>query len=121
MRQTDSDEILEYYLTAITTSFDPHSTYFSPSSLEDFRIRMGLNYQGIGAEISDVDGEAIIQRIMPKGGAEKGGELKTGDQIVSVGQGEDGEMVDALNMKLQDIIEMIRGPGGDDCPPGSLS
>jgi carboxyl-terminal processing protease len=112
MRQTDSDEILEYYLTAITTSFDPHSTYFSPSSLEDFRIRMGLNYQGIGAEISDVDGEAIIQRIMPKGGAEKGGELKTGDQIVSVGQGEDGEMVDALNMKLQDIIEMIRGPEG---------
>ena len=112
MRQTDSDEILEYYLTAITTSFDPHSTYFSPSSLEDFRIRMGLNYEGIGAEISDEDGEAIIQRIMPKGGAEKGGELQVGDQIVSVGQGEDGEMVDAIDMKLQDIIEMIRGPEG---------
>lgn len=112
MRQTDSDEVLEFYLTAITTSYDPHSTYFSPSSLEDFRIRMGLNYQGIGAEIADEDGDAIIQRVMPNGGADKGGELKEGDQIVSVGQGEEGEMVDAANMKLQDIIEMIRGPEG---------
>jgi carboxyl-terminal processing protease len=112
MRQTDSDEVLEYFLTAVTSSFDPHSTYFSPSSLEDFRIRMGLNYQGIGAELSDEDGEAIITRIMPNGGAEKGGELKAGDRIVSVGQEIDGEMIDVVDMKLQDIIEKIRGPEG---------
>ncbi|MFP6674289.1 MAG: carboxy terminal-processing peptidase [Pirellulaceae bacterium] len=112
MKQTDSDEVLEYYLTAITSSFDPHSNYFSPSSLEDFRIRMGLNYQGIGAELSDVDGKAIIQRIMSNGGADKAGELKAGDRIIGVGQGKDGDMVDVSNSKLQDIIELIRGPEG---------
>jgi carboxyl-terminal processing protease len=111
-RQTDSDNLLEYYLTAITASFDPHSNYLSPSSLEDFRIRMGLNYQGIGAELSDIDGKAIIQRIMSNGGADKGGELKPGDHIVSVGQGTDGKMVDVVNDKLQDIIELIRGAEG---------
>ncbi|MBM4000538.1 MAG: tail-specific protease [Planctomycetes bacterium] len=110
--QTDSDEVLERYMNALTTSFDPHSTYFSPGAFEDFRIRLGLNYQGIGAELENRDGQAIIRRIMPGGAAAKAGVLRENDRVVSVGQGEDGPMVDVVEMKLDDIIDLIRGKEG---------
>jgi carboxyl-terminal processing protease len=110
--QTDDDELLERYMNALTTSYDPHSSYFSPGSFEDFRIRLGLNYQGIGAELEERNGFAVIRRIMPGGAAEKAGELKANDKIVSVGQGDAGPLVDVVEMKLDDIIDMIRGREG---------
>lgn len=51
MHQTDGDELLEMFLTSLTTSFDPHTTYMSPSSLDNFRILMSLNLEGIGAQL----------------------------------------------------------------------
>ncbi|GIW92003.1 MAG: tail-specific protease [Pirellulaceae bacterium] len=110
--QTTSDDLLERYLNALALCYDPHSSYFSPSTYEDFRIRMSLNYQGIGAELESRDGYAVIRRIIPGGAAAKGGELKPNDRIVSVGQGEDGPMVDVVDMKLDDIIDLIRGKEG---------
>ncbi len=110
--QTDADELLERYMNALTTSYDPHSSYFSPGAFEDFRIRLGLNYQGIGAELESRDGQAVIRRIMPGGAAEKAGVLKENDRIVSVGQGADGALVDVMEMKLDDIIDLIRGKEG---------
>lgn len=112
VEQTDRDELIERFLSAMTTSFDPHTAYMSPSSFNDFRIRLGLNYQGIGAELERREGYAIIRRIIPGGAAEKAGELKAKDRIVRVGQGEDGEMVDVVKKKLSDIINLIRGQEG---------
>src|SRR5690606_21617301 len=94
MHQMDDDDLLARYMNALTTSYDPHTSYFSPDSFEDFRIRLGLNYEGIGAELDQKDGFATIRRIIPGGAAAKKGELKANDRIVSVGQGESGEMVD---------------------------
>jgi carboxyl-terminal processing protease len=112
MKQTDDDDLVERYLNNVAASLDPHSSYFSPNTLEDFRIRLGLNYQGIGAELEEKEGAATIRRIIPGGAAEEAGELKAGDQIVEVGQGAEGEMVKVVEERLSDIIDKIRGPEG---------
>lgn len=112
MQQTDSDEILEMYVTAMTSAFDPHTTYMSPSSLDNFRIIMGLELEGIGAALQMTDGYTVITKVIPGGACEKCGELKVEDRIISVGQGADGEMIDVVDMKLNDVVKMIRGKAG---------
>ena len=75
--QTDNDELLEMYLTALTTSYDPHTSYMSPDSLNDFEIQMRLNLDGIGAALQgDSDGDTVIQKIIPGGAADKDRRLK---------------------------------------------
>lgn len=107
------DDILERFLRSVTNAFDPHTDYFSPATLNDFNIRMSLNYQGIGAELETNDaGQAIIRRVMPGGGADQGGQLKAKDRIVRVGQGNEGEMVDVTDKGVDEIIELIRGKEG---------
>lgn len=110
--QTDADELLELYVSAITTSFDPHTSYMSPDTLENFRIVMSLNLDGIGAQLTSEDGYTKLTSIVPGGAADKDGRLKPGDKIVSVGQGEDGEMQDVVDMKLDDVVQQIRGTAG---------
>ncbi|WP_425615129.1 carboxy terminal-processing peptidase [Anatilimnocola sp. NA78] len=112
MHQTDADELLEMYLTSITTSYDPHTTFMSKSSLENFRIVMGLNLDGIGAQLQMIDGYTVLNKLIPGGAAEKSGQLKVEDRIISVGQGESGEMVDVVDMKLNDVVDKIRGKAG---------
>ena len=85
--QTDNDELLERYLTAMTTSFDPHSDYMSPSTLDNFNITMRLELDGIGASLKSEDGYTVVHNIIPGGAADKDGRLKPEDKIVGVGQG----------------------------------
>src|SRR5690606_4682246 len=108
MQQTDSDSLLEMFLTAITSSYDPHTTYMSPSSLENFDILMKLELIGIGASLQSTDGYTVITKLIPGGPAEKGGQLKPEDRILSVGQDKEGEMVDVVDMRLEDVVDMIR-------------
>lgn len=112
MHQTDRDELLEMYLTSLTTAYDPHSTYMSPGSLENFTIQMRLNLDGIGAQLSSEDGYTVVHKVIPGGAADKDGRLKPKDQIIGVGQGPDGEIVDTVDMKLSDVVDMIRGKQG---------
>lgn len=112
MHQTDADELLEMYLTAFTSSYDPHTTYMSPSSLENFRIMMRLNLEGIGAALQFEDGYTKVSKVIPGGAADEHGKLQPEDRIISVGQGRDGEMVDVVDMKLNDVVNKIRGPAG---------
>ncbi len=110
--QTDADELLELYITSITSSFDPHTSYMSYDTLENFRIVMSLNLDGIGAQLMSEDGYTKLTSIVPGGAADKDGRLKPGDRIVAVGQGESGEMHDVVDMKLDDVVGMIRGTAG---------
>lgn len=110
--QTDADELLELYVSALTTSFDPHTTYMSPDTLENFRIIMGLHLDGIGAQLTSEDGYTKLTSIVPGGAAEKDGRLKPGDRIVEVGQDSQGEMEDVVDMKLDDVVQKIRGKAG---------
>lgn len=111
-READSDELLEVYLTALTTSYDPHSTYMSPTAFENFKIMMSLKLEGIGAALQMDDGQTVISKIIPGGAADKEGNLKPKDHIIGVGQGKDGEIVDVVGMRLDAVVKLIRGERG---------
>lgn len=113
MQQMDNDDVVEMFVTAITTSFDPHTTYMSRKNYQNFMIVMGLKLEGIGATLqADDEGYTVIKRIVPKGPADKQGELKVEDRIAGVGQGDTGEMVDVTGWKLDDVVSRIRGEAG---------
>ena len=112
MQQYTADDLLEMYLTAMTTSYDPHTTYMSPTTLENFDIQMRLNLDGIGAALSLQDGYTVVSRIIPGGAADKQGELKPEDRITGVAQDEVGDMVDVIDMRLNDVVQLIRGKKG---------
>ncbi len=109
MHQTDREEVLEMYLSAMTMSFDPHTSYMSPRSLDNFEIQMRLELDGIGAALQSIDGYTVVNKIIPGGAAGKDGRLKPEDRIVGVGQGADGEIEDVVDMKLSDVVDRIRG------------
>ena len=111
-QQTDNDELLERYLSAMTTGFDPHSSYMAPSTLENFNITMKLELDGIGASLRSVDGYTVVQNIIPGGAADKNGGIKPEDKIVGVGEGTDGPIEDIVDMKLNDVVKKIRGKRG---------
>lgn len=110
--QFETDELVEMFLTALTNSFDPHSTYMSARTLEDFNISMGLSLEGIGAMLSSEDGTISVKEIVPGGAADLDGRIKPGDKIVGVGQGKDGEIEDIQEMTLRNVVKLIRGKAG---------
>ena len=112
MHQFKPDDLLEMYLTAMTSSYDPHTSYMSPSTLENFEIQMRLNLEGIGAALQSTDGYTEVSKIIAGGAAARQGDLKDKDRIISVGQGEEGEMVDVVDMRLNDVVDLIRGKAG---------
>jgi carboxyl-terminal processing protease len=112
MHQVDSEELLEMYLTAMSSSFDPHTSYMSPSTVDNFDIQMGLKLEGIGAALQLIDGYTTVQKIIPGGPAEKDKRLKVEDRITGVGQGADGPIEDVVEMKLTDVVKKIRGSEG---------
>ncbi len=110
--QTDADQLLEIYLTSVTMAYDPHTTYMSPGSLDDFQIMMRLNLEGIGAALREKDGYTVVSNVIPGGAADKDGRLKEDDYIVSVGQGDSGDMVDIVESPLKTVVDQIRGKAG---------
>ncbi|MBX3442592.1 MAG: carboxy terminal-processing peptidase [Planctomyces sp.] len=109
--QTGPSDRLELFLTAATSAFDPHSTYMSPQSWEDFEIQLKLSLDGIGAALRADDGYTVVASIVPGGAAATDGRLKVGDKITGVGQ-QDGDIEDIFDMKLTDVVRKIRGPRG---------
>ena len=111
-QRLDRDDLLERYLASLANAFDPHSGYMSPKSLEEFEIAMRLQLQGIGAALNSDDGKTMLKEIIPGGPAADDKRLKVGDQITGVGQGEDGEIVDVVDMPLSRVVQLIRGKAG---------
>jgi carboxyl-terminal processing protease len=110
-KQLDNYDLMELYLSDLTTSVDPHSTYMSPNTLDDFDIAMRLNLEGIGALLRSENGQTIVSEVVPGGAAAKDGRLKMNDKIVGVAQGDD-KFVDVQDMKLRDVVQLIRGRKG---------
>jgi len=108
---TEENEVLEIYLSSLAHCFDPHSSYMSALTLEDFNIQMRLSLEGIGAALKSEDGYTVVAQIVPGGAAEKDGRLKVNDKIIAVGQ-DDAEFVDIVEMKLSRVVRLIRGKGG---------
>ncbi len=110
--QMTADELLETYLSSLTSSFDPHTSYMSPGTLENFEIGMRLQLDGIGAQLKGEDGYTTIVELTPGGAADRDGRLKSKDRVVGVGQGASGEIVDVVDMNLNEVVKLIRGKRG---------
>ena len=111
-RQTKSEDAFQVYVNAFASTYDPHTQYFSPRTSQNFNINMSLSLEGIGAVLRSEDEYTSIVRLVTAGPADKSGQLKPGDRIVSVAQGENGPLIDVVGWRLDDVVELIRGPKG---------
>jgi carboxyl-terminal processing protease len=111
MKQLDNYDLMEVYLSGLTASLDPHSSYLSPNTLEDFDISLRLRLEGIGALLKEENGQTVVVEAVPGGAAAKDGRLKANDKIIAVAQG-DGKFVDIIDMRLREAVKLIRGPKG---------
>jgi carboxyl-terminal processing protease len=112
VEQFDTNDIFQTFINAYTLSLEPHTSYMSPSTSENFDISMRLSLEGIGAVLKDEDGFTVVQKTVIGGPAEQSDQLHSGDRIVGVGQGLEGEIIDIVGWRLQDVVEQIRGPKG---------
>ena len=106
------DDAFEFFMNAYTLSIDPHSSYMSPKSHENFMMQMRLSLQGIGAVLQRQDEYVVIRTIVPGSPAQLSGKVKVGDRIVSVGQGDKEPMIDVVGWRIDDVVEKIRGDKG---------
>ena len=110
MDQVKSDDVFETFMNAFAHTLDPHSSYLSPRNSEEYRIQMSLSYFGIGASLQTDEDYVQIISIIPGGPAAIDGKLKPNDRITGVAQGDDGEMIDVVGWRLDDVVDLIRGP-----------
>lgn len=108
--QTRNEDIFNLYINSISSIYGPHTSYMSPKSTEDFDINMSLSLEGIGALLSPDGPYTSISSLIPGGPAEKSGLLKAKDKIIGVGQAGDDEITDVIGWRLDDVVELIRGP-----------
>ncbi len=106
------DDAFEFFMNAYTLSIDPHSSYMSPKSHENFMMQMRLSLQGIGAVLQRQDEYVVIRTIVAGSPAQLSGKVKVGDRIVSVGQGDKEPMIDVVGWRIDDVVEKIRGDKG---------
>ncbi|KAF0810487.1 tail-specific protease prc [Alcanivorax sp. S71-1-4] len=125
VKQNASEDVFQIYINALTQTFDPHTSYFTPHTSENFNISMSRSLEGIGAVLQAEDEYTKVVRLVPGGPAAKAGQLKPADRIVGVGQ-EDEEMVNVIGWRLDEVVNLIRGPKGTEVrleiiPAGSAS
>src|SRR5262245_10776767 len=110
--QTNSEDAFQLYVNAYASTYDPHTQYFSPRTSENFNINMSLSLEGIGAVLRTDDDYTEVVRLVPAGPADKAAALKPSDRIIGVGQGDSGKLIDVVGWRLDDVVELIRGPKG---------
>ena len=112
IRKSANDDVMEAFLSSISGALDPHTVYWSPTTLENFTIQMRKKLEGIGATLTSEDGYTVVKKLVPGGPADKGGQLKVDDKISGVGQGKEGKIEDVVDSRLSDVVKMIRGDKG---------
>ena len=110
--QVSSQDVFQTLVNAYMSAIEPHTGYFSPRATENFKIRMSLSLEGIGAVLQTQNEFTVVQRVVPGGPAELEGTLRSGDRIVGVGQGDTDPVVDVIGWRLDDVVDLIRGPKG---------
>ena len=109
--QFTSDDVYQMFINAYTATIEPHTSYFSRRASDNFKIRMSLSLEGIGAALQTDNEYTVVRRVIPGGPADLNGELKTDDRVTGVGQGEE-PIVDVVGWRLGDVVDLIRGPKG---------
>jgi carboxyl-terminal processing protease len=98
LNQTKNEDVFERFMNSFVHALDPHSSYLSPRNAEEYRMQMSLSYFGIGASLQTEDEYVKIAGLQPE------------DRITGVGQGLDAEVVDVIGWRLDDVVDLIRGP-----------
>ncbi len=107
-----SDDAFQSFMAAYTTSVDPHTDYFGVKASAEFDISMKLSLVGIGAVLQERDDYTTIRELVAGGPAQSSGKLAVGDRIIGVGQGKDGPIKEVIGMRLDEVVQMIRGDKG---------
>ncbi|MDX1804648.1 MAG: carboxy terminal-processing peptidase, partial [Alcanivorax sp.] len=111
VEQNTPEDVFQSYMNALTESFDPHTSYFSPHNSTNFDISMSRSLEGIGAVLQYEDGYTKVVRLVPGGPAAKSGQLKPGDRIIGVAQG-NKEPANIIGLRIDEVVDQIRGPKG---------
>lgn len=104
-----SEDAFQIFMNAYTMAIEPHTNYMGPRAAEEFDISMKLSLVGIGAVLAEINDYITIRDLVPGGPATLSGQLKIGDRIVGVGQGEGGSMTDVLGWRVDEAVGLIRG------------
>ncbi len=100
------------YMNTITESYDPHTNYFSPKAADLFKQQMSLSLEGIGARLQTENDYTKVAEVISGGPAEKSKLIKAGDRIIGVAQGNEGEVVDVIGWRIDEVVKLIKGPKG---------
>ena len=111
IKDLDREDWFSIYVNAISSRFDPHTSYFAPNEKERFDLSMSGKLEGIGARLQKKNDFTEISELISGGPAWRGKELESGDVILKVAQA-DGEPVDVVGMRLDDVVKKIKGPKG---------
>lgn len=111
LTQTHSEDVFQVYMNAFARQVDPHTSYLSPRNAEQFQSEMNLSLEGIGAVLQMTDDYTVIRSLVVGGPAASSKQLGEGDRIIGVGQ-EKGEIVDVIGWRLDDVVQLIKGPKG---------
>ena len=112
INQRKDEDIFSLAMSSLTSQFDPHSTYFSPRSAEDFELNMSLKLEGIGALLTTEDDYATIVSLVPGGPAEKSGRIDPEDKITRIKQEDSEDFVDVVGWRVDEVVDLIRGKSG---------
>jgi len=108
--ELNSDDIFQFFMNAYAQSIEPHTAYMSPRSSANFEISMRLSLEGIGALLGRENEYTNIASVVPGGPADQDGRLRAGHRVIGVAQGLEGKMVDVIGWRVDDVVDLIRGP-----------
>jgi carboxyl-terminal processing protease len=111
-RDINTEDVFGMYMNTITEAYDPHTNYFSPTAADRFKQSISLSLEGIGARLQTDNDYTKVIEILPGGPAEKSKLVQVNDKIIAVAQGEEGEFVDVVGWRIDDVVKLIKGPKG---------
>lgn len=112
IQQFNSEDVFSMYMNTITEAYDPHTNYFSPKAADLFKQQMSLSLEGIGARLQTDNDYTRVSEIIAGGPADKSKLVNVNDRIIGVAQGVDGEIVDIIGWRVDDVVKLIKGPKG---------
>ena len=108
--QLNEDDIFQLYINSYATAIDPHTSYLSQRSFNNFEIRMSLSLEGIGALLRTDGDYTVVERVIPGGPADLSALLHSSDKIIGIAQQKEKEFTDVIGWRLEEVVELIRGP-----------